>query len=286
MGTWGPGLYQDDEASDLKNTIALLGKIPIEGEGILEILLSARSDRAELEAEGGPAFWLVVADQFEKWGIRCARVLERALRVIESGADLRDMQSRDMSAKDLEKRTKVLDALAEQLKNPRPERARPKSRKPPSMIVETGEVYSFPTMRGRAINPWMQNREKAKFEPDGWGAMLILGQGRAYDWLPWCAYECLDTPSSREATLEDARSSRLLTTDSAEIAVPRRLHLQRLAADRLGRLELDPSKVAARMAFEPNGHSPEEVVFIGWSFHARSSSQRFEAGIPVAELLA
>jgi hypothetical protein len=28
MGAWGPGLYQDDEAADLRNTISLLSKMP------------------------------------------------------------------------------------------------------------------------------------------------------------------------------------------------------------------------------------------------------------------
>ena len=286
MGTWGAGLYQDDDASDLKNTIALLSKIPIDGDKMLAILLSNRSDGGEFDADGGPAFWLVVADQFEKRGIRSAHVLERALHVIESGADLRDMQAREMSAKDLEKRAKVLDALAVQLRNPRPERARPNAKRPPAMVVETGEAYAFPTMRNNAINPWMKSREQAKFVPDGWGAMLILGQGRAYDWLPWCAYQCLDTLNTREATLADVRASRLLTTDTSAIAVPRRLHLQRIDVRRLGRLELDPQRVAARVAFRPNGHTPEEVVVIGWSFYLRSSSQRVSDGIPVSDLLA
>jgi hypothetical protein len=32
MGTWGTGLYQDDEAEDLRDTIAVLGRMPIDGD--------------------------------------------------------------------------------------------------------------------------------------------------------------------------------------------------------------------------------------------------------------
>ena len=40
MGCWGPGLYQDDDAEDLKNSIALLAKLPVDGDRLLEILLA------------------------------------------------------------------------------------------------------------------------------------------------------------------------------------------------------------------------------------------------------
>lgn len=31
MGTWGAGLYEDDTASDLRNSMALVTKIPADG---------------------------------------------------------------------------------------------------------------------------------------------------------------------------------------------------------------------------------------------------------------
>lgn len=32
MGAWGAALYDDDSVSDLKNTLALLSKVPANGE--------------------------------------------------------------------------------------------------------------------------------------------------------------------------------------------------------------------------------------------------------------
>ena len=59
MGTWGTGLYQDDGAKDLKNTIALLAKVPVSGDRLLEILLGSYKDGVKLTDDGGPTFWLV-----------------------------------------------------------------------------------------------------------------------------------------------------------------------------------------------------------------------------------
>jgi hypothetical protein len=38
MGTWSASLYDDDAASDLKNTIALVCKVPGDGERLLSTL--------------------------------------------------------------------------------------------------------------------------------------------------------------------------------------------------------------------------------------------------------
>src|SRR5687768_9277823 len=111
MGTWGTGLYSDDTAADLKNSIALLTQLPVSGDRLLEILIDTYAGSVELTDDGGPAFWLVVADQFERKGIHSARVVRQAREVIATGADLRDLEARGMPAKDLKKRAIMLAEL-------------------------------------------------------------------------------------------------------------------------------------------------------------------------------
>ena len=286
MGSWGPGLYQDDEALDLKSTIAILSKLPVAGDRLVEILLAKRDDGGQLDADGGPTFWLVVADQFERRGIESPLVFSKAIEAIESGADLHDLQARDMSPADIRKRSKVLEGLGARFRSPRPPRPRPTRKKPPPMVVDVGQTFSFPTMNNRAMNPYHRNRAQARFEPDGWAAMLILGTGRAYDWLPWCAYQSLSVPHDREPTLDDVRNSRLLNIRTAELAVPRRLHLARMEAKLLGRLNLNSRTVAERVPFLPQGFGPEFAVYAGWSFQVFGCSTPFDRGIAVSELLA
>ena len=302
MGCWGAGLYQDDDALDLKGSIAVLAKLPVDGNRLLDILLSNRSEPPDFHRDGGPAFWLVVADQFERRGIACAKVFKRALAAIDKGEDLRDLRDRDMSEKDLKKRAAVLAELRQRLRSPRPLRPRRKPSKPPPFPVRTGDVFAFPTMReperlgvrhrrgGEGINPYSTKRTVAlyggDFQADGWGALIILMSGRAYDWFPWCAFACLSVSPKTEPTLETAKRARLLIDDSASLAVPRGPHLKRMRARLLGTLQLDPRKVKARVNMRPDGHKPEFAVYAGWSLHGISRAGRFDGGVAVADLLA
>ena len=224
MGSWGPGLYQDDEARDLRNTIALLAKRPIDGEELLDALLRQRPRAPELSNDGGPTFWLVVADQFERRGLASGTVREHALSAIDDGADLRDMRGRDMSEADLRKRSAILAELRDRLVSPRPLRSPPGSRLP-ACPLSAGEVWTFPTMQGASVNPWskgiVRSLKGAVFEPDGWGALLILEAGRAYDWFPWCAYASLTVPAGESPTIATVKGSHLLIEEYAQLAVPR-----------------------------------------------------------------
>lgn len=294
MGSWGPGLYQDDEACDLKGTIALLSKMPVEGEHILEILLAHHTSPVDLTADGGPTFWLVVADQFERKGIRCARVFAQALAAIENGDDIRDLRARDMDEKDLKKRQKVLDELRQRFTHPRPQRKAPSSRLP-APVVLPGEVYAFPTMNNAGINPWSPAKElyplncdpnSNRWEQRGWGAMLILATGRVYDWFPWCAYASLSISPATQPTLRAAKESRLLIDHDADVGVPRAPHLRRISARLLGRFALDPARVTAQVGMRPQGYGPEFAVYAGWSLYGQSRAGPVDKGVPVAELLA
>ena len=263
MGSWGAGLYSDDSAADLKNTIALLDKVPITSDRLLEILIESYGESVALTADAGPTFWLVVADQFEKKGIRSTRAFEQAQAAIATGADLRDLEARGMEARDLKKRAKIHAELEARLKKPRPEKPRPAGGKPPDFVVDIGEVYAFPTMRSQAFNAWYASWEQAKFVPDGWGAMLVLDRGRVFDWLPWCAVASLTVDPSREPSLQDAVGARVRTEAGGARCVPRRKHLDKMKMRLLGRLDVDPHKAAKIIPDEP---TPQYTVTAGWSF--------------------
>lgn len=184
MGSWGVGLYHDDSALDLRETIALLSSMPASGDRILEILLENHGEPVGFDDPGGPAFWLVVADQFERRGIVCERAYERAIAAIETGTDLRDLESRKAAPTDLKKRARILFALGQRLRAPRRPRSRPKAARLPPSVVETGDVYSFPTMSGKGFNAFFPTWERARFKPDGWGALLIVATAASWTGSP------------------------------------------------------------------------------------------------------
>ncbi len=286
MGSWGAGLYQDDTALDLKNTIALLVQLPASGDRLLEILLDNHGEAVGLDDPGGPTFWLVLADQFERRGIACPRAFTQALTAIETGADLRDLESRDAGPTDLRRRAKILTALATRFRSPRPARPRPKGARLPPVVVEVGDVYRFPTMRGEGFNAFYPTWERAGFKPDGWGALLIVAHGRAFDWFPWCAAASLTVSASRPPSLDDAIRSRFISTkQGATLIVPRRTHMKKMQMELLGRLNLDPAKAASVI---DRRYTPQYAVLCGWTFipQARAWQGSPDGGVPVGQLLA
>jgi hypothetical protein len=264
---------------DLRSSIALLAEMPVSGDRLLDILLTDRTN-VGLDDDGGPTFWLVVADQFERRGIACARAVEQALLAIDSGADERSMRDLDMSDRDIRKRKAGMTALATRLRAPRPI-TRKVAKKPPASVVSPGDVYSFRlTTDGEPINPWLIDRLRSKLILGGWRALLILRTGRAYDWFPWATYARTELTTPTEPRLEDVVGSCLGLKDFVRCAVPRASHLRRLGGRKLGQLALDPSRTEY-----PNfgNQSYEYVVRVGLSFSPRLPPP---GSLPVTSLLA
>lgn len=258
MGTWGTGLYSDDEALDLKGTIALLAEMPIDGEKLYQ-LICTQSDVADTS---NPAFWLVMADQFEKHGLAHPHIFESAIGIIKKGEDIAYLRDHDMSAANLKKRQAMLDKLLVKLESPRPLRKINPNKKPPDSVVEVGQVYTFPTMELRAMSAWFKNWEEAKFKPNGWGAFVVVAQGRLFDWHPWCAVISLTVPNDRPIMLDETIALRTASRQGAYCCIPKKNHFERIQAQLIGQLPIDGNKGEAIIYRE---HTPKYAVMNGWS---------------------
>jgi hypothetical protein len=262
MGMWGPGLYEDDTAADLKNTMALAVKGPVSGEALLKILCDING-AADLDDVDGQAFWLVVADQFERRGIPCREATKTALSILADGRNLKCLEELGADQQTLKKRAKVLGELSARLQSPRPPKPRPTPKKPPDMILAAGEVYAFPTMEKFACHPWRAPSE-GPFVANGWGALVVLETGRAFDWLPWCAVASLTVDPERKPSLHDALAARLifhLQTEGAARCVPRRAEIRKMNLERLGSVALDASKTKEVVS----KWSVSQAIECGWS---------------------
>lgn len=123
MGTWGPGLYANDLAKDLKSTITSVLRLPLEPDELITLLQESYPEASSQENdEEYTSFWLVLADQFHKKGVHHSDLFARAIGIIDSGMDLERPERQEMSPADRKKREKAMQKLREQLLSPPQER--------------------------------------------------------------------------------------------------------------------------------------------------------------------
>lgn len=212
MGAWGPGLYANDCAADLKSTIAALAKLPFDGERIAEILRQNSAVIADDDAdEDYTTFWLVAADQFLKRGIRSETIRQTALTIIESGQDLTLMANLGLAPIDLKKRRKTLNELKTQLDQPiAADKPRKTLAKPQPLLLNVGDVYVYPVSQGLSLNPYFTHprTDYSGFHQDGWGALCIVDSGRAFDFLAWYSLVAIDVLTERKLSPDEILADR------------------------------------------------------------------------------
>lgn len=141
MGTWGPKLYQDDLAQDVREyyvTELLGGK---DNADITSSLISMYSDEIKDDDEG-PVFWFALADiQWQK-GRLINEVKEMALKHLATGGDLKKWREQ-AKEKDFLQRKEILNELEKRLLSPMP--SAKKISKPKSFVCpwEIGDVFAY-----------------------------------------------------------------------------------------------------------------------------------------------
>lgn len=251
MGVFGVGLYSGDFAMDLRSTISAVVRLPYDGDKLADILCETEATAANKpEDEDHTTFWLVVADQFAKRAIVCDRVREKALVIIDSGADVARHHKLGMNASDLRKRQKVLKEVRERITAPPViGRSRPVLKKPQAFVMEIGDVLVYPTCGGRCINAYAASRELDRMgsmapvrSQDGWSAMAIVDRGRAFDFLAWYRPLTICKAAVHKPMLEELLAEEVLwKSPSAGTCSP--VHFKRMEFEKIGALPVDNNKL-------------------------------------------
>jgi hypothetical protein len=146
MGTWGTALFSDDLAADLCGEFR-----DLIGEGLTT---EAAVDRLKTQFKSSlrapdeePVFWLALADTGWRLGRLDQRVLQNALRVIDSGQDL----ARREDAADRRKRAHVLAKLRTKLQSTPPSPKRVAKTIKSANEWQMGEVIGFRLLSGRWV---------------------------------------------------------------------------------------------------------------------------------------
>jgi hypothetical protein len=146
MGTWGTALFSDDLAADLRGEfLELIDKGLTTEEAVNRLKTEYKSSLRDPDEE--PVFWLALADIGWRLGRLDDKVLENALRVIDSGQDL----ARWEDGADRRKREHVLAKLRTKLQSA------PPPQKPVAKTIKSanewqmGEVIGFRLLSGRWV---------------------------------------------------------------------------------------------------------------------------------------
>lgn len=146
MGTWGPGIFSDDTASDIRGDwreAIMDGLSPAKAtERLLERYRDVREDTDE-----GPLFWFALAASQHQTGRLVPAVRDRALELIDRGGDVARFAEEDPALG--RKRQDALRQLAAKLRGPQrpPTTARPS--KPRISSLMKGDVIKVRGSDGR-----------------------------------------------------------------------------------------------------------------------------------------
>jgi hypothetical protein len=140
MGAWGPGLYQDDVAEDVKTEYVNLLKSGISNQEATERLIKD-NQLVITDSDNAPIFWFALADTQWKLGRLLPQVKDKALEYLINGDNLRIWEHQDK--KEVKYRKKVLQNLEEQLKSPMPEERKITKYKYFKCKWKIGDTFAF-----------------------------------------------------------------------------------------------------------------------------------------------
>jgi hypothetical protein len=139
MGAWGPALFSDDTACDVRGDYRELIEDGVDDEDATRRILH-RYESSLADSDDGPVVWLALAVTQSKLGRLDPTVRDHALEVIASGTDLVRWQG-DTNL--LAKRQAALDKVRDQLLGPQPARKRLRPPKRHETTLTAGDVLTY-----------------------------------------------------------------------------------------------------------------------------------------------
>ncbi len=138
MGTWGPGLFSDDEACDVRDEYReLIAEELEDGEAERQVLDQFTEEDGAIR----PVVWLALADTQSRLGRLSQRVKERALSAISDGHDVAEWA--DAAPSDRRKRQAALLKLAVRLDGPQPAPRKVRREWKYRTMLDAGDVLSL-----------------------------------------------------------------------------------------------------------------------------------------------
>ena len=139
MGAWGPALYSDDLACDIRDDFKELIGDGLDSDEATKLLEKEYQDSLK-DVDEYPVFWLALADTQWKSGRTIERVKNQAIKIIDNDSDL-DRWKEDN--KNLKKREKTLQKLKDQLLSPQPKEKKIVKTYKEESKFNVGDIFSY-----------------------------------------------------------------------------------------------------------------------------------------------
>ncbi len=137
MGTWGPGIFQNDVADDLKRVYIEKLKLGKSDDEALSETISYLADYAEDE-EDSIDFWLGLASVMFDYGRLTDPIKKKALQIIDSSVDLERWDECDKK-----RRQVIIVELKDKLNSEQPERKKVSVAKRKIPEIKPNDIWCF-----------------------------------------------------------------------------------------------------------------------------------------------
>jgi hypothetical protein len=264
MGTYGTGLYGNDTAMDLRDEFRLVVRTPWDGQRLANWAAGAYPAIVNPADDEHSDVALALADQFWVYGIDHAPTLQRARDIVTGGTDLASKQALGMSAGDLRRRARTLQAVLAKWRQPNP---RPRERRilsnPEPFVLRPGDCLVYPVADGQIRNPYVGPRKAERFfavhrwDADGWGSLIVLDAYHRHDVLARYIVALLTNDDDRPPGIDEIPDLHIRHTRPIGLPAgspPRRrvhavhatrVHLERMRMEAIGNLPVNPAVVAS-----------------------------------------
>lgn len=150
MGAWGPAIFSDDTACDIRDDYKQEVANDVEGPEATRIVLAKFANQLN-DPDDGPVIWLALAATQWKLGRLEDEVKAKALDIIDTGAglDLWEEQGSEL----LDKRKAALQKLRDQLVSPQPPLKKVKKPFCPPIYldIKAGDAISYQMQSGEYV---------------------------------------------------------------------------------------------------------------------------------------
>lgn len=171
MASWGPKLYQDDVAEDVRDYYKDQLKRGKTNEEVTKELIEDNYDIIEDEDEA-PVFWFALADTQWNLGRLLPFVKDKAIKYLKSGSNLVRWENEAINQREYKNREKVLQELEEKLMSPMPPEKKISQYKFYKCEWNIGDIFAYKLESDYSREKGVNNR------------YLLLRKANLYTWWP------------------------------------------------------------------------------------------------------